>query len=220
MNLFQGNLHIVQDQELRASEDIWSRRVREKWEEKSKSRACDVEWRKSWSDCAAAVFACAQTAPRKGMCGLHFLPPPLLSHTHTPPRLPTPTPAYQKKNKGRKYSKRSALIYCHFSEGDSDSEDLKKSNNNNTWHGFLWGFKSALVLPFKSDTGGRNGLSLVRRREKEEWRYGETEGVGMGLGGSALHSDEIKWRLKCWLIVFRPFITCSVTQALQGGLPE
>lgn len=128
MNLFQGNLHIVQDRELRASEDIWSRRVREKWEEKSKSRACDVEWRKSWSDCAAAVFACAQTAPRKGMCGLHFLPPPLLSHTHTHLLVSQHQLQHTKKNnnKGRKYSKRSALIYCHFSEGDSDSEDFKK----------------------------------------------------------------------------------------------
>lgn len=96
--------------------------------ERKSRRACDVEWRKSWSDCAAAVFACAQTAPRKGMCGLHFLPPPLLSHTHTHLLVSQHQLQHTKKNnnKGRKYSKRSALIYCHFSEGDSDSEDFKK----------------------------------------------------------------------------------------------
>lgn len=52
-----------------------------------------------------------------------FSPLPPFTHTHTPPRLPTPD---QKINKGRKHSKRSALIYWHFSEGDSDSEYLKK----------------------------------------------------------------------------------------------
>lgn len=40
------------------------------------------------------------------------------------------------------------------------------------------------------------------------------------VGVAALHSNEIKWKLKCWLIAFRPLITCSVTHALWGGLPE
>lgn len=141
--------------------------------------------------------------------------PSFHTHTHTSSS-PNTNSSIPKKIIIKDGSIQSAVLWftAIFQKVTVIQRIFKKSNNNNTWHGFLWGFKSALVLPFKSDTGGRNGLSLVRRREKEEWRYGETEGVGMGLGGSALHSDEIKWRLKCWLIVFRPFITCSVTQAL------
>lgn len=43
-------------------------------------------------------------------------------------------------------------------------------------------FGSAAMQSFRSDTGGRNGLSLLQREKREEWWYGETEGVGMGVG--------------------------------------
>lgn len=51
--------------------------------------------------------------------------PSFHTHTHTSSS-PNTNSSIPKKNKGRKHSKRSALIYWHFSEGDSDSEDFKK----------------------------------------------------------------------------------------------
>lgn len=61
-------------------------------------------------------------------CVAYIFSPLPSFHTHTHLLVSQHQLQHTKKNnnKGRKYSKRSALIYCHFSEGDSDSEDFKK----------------------------------------------------------------------------------------------
>lgn len=58
------------------SHDVRTRR------KNSQDLANTVEWHKSRFDCAA-VFACAQTALRKGMCGLHSLSSPRLCFSNT-----------------------------------------------------------------------------------------------------------------------------------------
>lgn len=89
---------------------------------------------------------------------------------------------HTKNNEGQKHSKHMVLIYQHFPGTDGGGGGCGRGGAVMR-QSLLCRFESTIMQSFESHTGGRNGLSLLQRgKEGEEWRYGETEGAGVGAG--------------------------------------
>lgn len=176
-------------------------RVCGKGEENSKSLAHAVEWRKSWSDCVAA-FACFQTAPRKGMSGLHSPSSPHLcfSNTHCQ-HSNVQEAAYQKQQRTETFEAHGPDLLA--SSGGSGTGRQYIKIHTAMRQCLLCRLESTAMQSFKSDTGGRKGLSLLQREKGERSGMGRQRGVVVGAGKESvcvcvvwgvgtLHSDEIK----------------------------
>lgn len=75
---------------------------------------------------------------------------------------------HAKNSKGQEHLKHMVLFYWHFPGSDGDAVYKHTAMRQN----LLCRSKSTVMQSFESDTGGRNGLSLLQREKRRERRGG------------------------------------------------
>lgn len=75
---------------------------------------------------------------------------------------------HAKNSKGQEHLKHMVLFYWHFPGSDGDAVYKHTAMRQN----LLCRSESTVMQSFESDTGGRNGLSLLQREKRRERRGG------------------------------------------------